>query len=239
MVQVTSQSQRSQEAHASGPEPATSDRTTILLLACGVAYAVFYVLANDIVAATAYEGYSRTSQAISELSAIGAPTRWFLAATLPVQTALLIGFGIGVRRAAHGRRSLGALGMWLMVFAAVALLWLLFPMTSRQDMIAGTMPANDAGHIGMTIWTVVSIFGILVLGAVARGVWFRVYTAVTALAVLAFGAVTGIEAAKVPTGDPTPFMGLFERINVYGWMLWMAVLAIALIKNERTPGRVA
>jgi hypothetical protein len=61
------------------------------LLACGVAYSLLYVVENDVIAATRYEGYSRMSQAISELSAKGAPTRRFLAAMLPLSGALMTG----------------------------------------------------------------------------------------------------------------------------------------------------
>ena len=45
------------------------------LLACGIVYALLYVIVNDVIAATLYDGYSRMSQAVSELSATGAPTR--------------------------------------------------------------------------------------------------------------------------------------------------------------------
>src|SRR3954468_7372525 len=55
-----------------------------VLLACGVLYSAAYVVANDLIAAAHYRGYSRTSHAVSELSATGAPTKAFLAATIPV-----------------------------------------------------------------------------------------------------------------------------------------------------------
>lgn len=57
---------------------------THVLLGCGVAYLVLYILANDAVAATVYDGYSRMDQAISELSAIGAESRAFLVAMTPL-----------------------------------------------------------------------------------------------------------------------------------------------------------
>ena len=62
---------------------------THLLLACGVAYFILYVLANDAVAATIYDGYSRVDQAISELSAKGAASRAFLVAMTPVFALLM------------------------------------------------------------------------------------------------------------------------------------------------------
>jgi hypothetical protein len=48
-------------------------------LACGILSSLLYVAMN-IIAAMLYEGYSSTSQTVSELSAIGAPTRplWLL-----------------------------------------------------------------------------------------------------------------------------------------------------------------
>ena len=60
-----------------------------VLLACGIAYPLLYVVENDVIAATRYEGYSRMSQAISELSAKDAPTRKILAETLPFCAALM------------------------------------------------------------------------------------------------------------------------------------------------------
>ena len=66
-----------------------------VLLACGVLYPLTYVVANDLVAATLYDGYSRMDQAISELSATGAPTRIFLVAMLASIFYLVIGaFGV-------------------------------------------------------------------------------------------------------------------------------------------------
>ena len=43
---------------------------------------------------------------------------------------------------------------------------------------------------------------------------------------------------------PTPWVGVRERINIYGYMLWMAVLAIALLRGlvpqqQRTQERNA
>ena len=62
-------------------------------LACGVAYSLSYVIANDVVAASRYDGYNRVDQAISELSAKGASPKPSLVAMLPVWTALMIGSG--------------------------------------------------------------------------------------------------------------------------------------------------
>jgi hypothetical protein len=50
-----------------------------ILLVCGILSSLLYVAMN-VIAAILYEGYSSASQTVSELSAIGAPTRplWLL-----------------------------------------------------------------------------------------------------------------------------------------------------------------
>jgi hypothetical protein len=204
-----------------------------ILLACGVAYSVSYAFANDIVAATRYDGYSRMSQAVSELSATGAPTRTFLTAMLPIWTMLMIGFGIGVWMSADGKRALQVTGALLIAFGVTGVLWLPFPMTSREEMINGTTPANDVGHIVLAMVTVLLILLQLGFGAAAFGKWFRLYSLATAATVLVFGALTGTESPKVPKGEPTPWMGLSERINIGAWLLWLAVLAIMLLVRTR------
>ena len=54
-------------------------RTTVInsLLICGIAVAVVQI-AGDMLASAFYPGYSYVDQSVSELSAIGAPTRSFL-----------------------------------------------------------------------------------------------------------------------------------------------------------------
>ncbi|HEX6207348.1 MAG TPA: DUF998 domain-containing protein [Actinomycetota bacterium] len=206
------------------------DVLTKVLLACGVAYSVLYVVLNDVIAATLYEGYSRTSQAVSELSATGAPTKGFLTAVLPLSTAVMTAFGVGVWRSARGRRALRVTGALLVAHALTFPLWLFAPMTSREEMVQGTMPANDLGHIVLTAATILFILGEIGFGAAAFGRRFRIYSIATAATVLIFGALTGVESAKVPTGDPTPWMGLFERISIGPWLLWLAVFAVALLR---------
>lgn len=80
------------------------------LLACGALHPLVYPVANDLIAATIYDGYSRVDQAISELSATNAPSKQFLAAMLPVFSLLAIGSGIGVGRVAGQSRALSVTG---------------------------------------------------------------------------------------------------------------------------------
>ena len=109
-----------------------------------------------------------------------------------------------------------------------------FPMTSRALLVAGVAtPANDLGHIALTAVTVLLMVGMIVAAAVPFSTVFRVYSAVSALTVLVFGALTGVQAPKLAAGAPTPWMGVSERVSIGAWLLWMAVLAVLLLAGSR------
>ena len=79
-----------------------SPRLRTLSLVCGILSSLVYV-ANNVICAIVWKGYSSFSQTISELSAIGAPSR---STWLPLGLAyamLLVAFGIGVWQSARGR----------------------------------------------------------------------------------------------------------------------------------------
>jgi hypothetical protein len=48
---------------------------------------------------------------------------------------------------------------------------------------------------------------------------------------LVFGAITSFYAPEVQANEPTPWVGVYERINAYGYMLWIVVLAVMLWKK--------
>jgi hypothetical protein len=44
-----------------------------------------------------------------------------------------------------------------------------------------------------------------------------------------FGIFTGLEASDMEANLPTPWMGVWERINIGFFLLWVVVLAIMLL----------
>ena len=44
-----------------------------------------------------------------------------------------------------------------------------------------------------------------------------------------FGALTAVQASALAAGGLTPWMGLFERISIAPWLLWMTVLHFILM----------
>jgi hypothetical protein len=67
-------------------------------------------------------------------------------------------------------------------------------------------------------------------GATALGKRFRLYSVGTILILVVFGTLSGLDGPRLAANLPTPWMGVWERINIYVTMFWIMVLAIALLR---------
>lgn len=185
------------------------------LLACGPLSVIVYVVWNE-VAALQWEGYSRIANAISELGLTGAPSKAILEPMGYVYNPLLLAFGIGVWLSADGKRSLQAVGAFLALSAATMPLWLFFGEVSLWI------------HIAIGVMSLVGWFGAIGFSAIASRSWFRLYASVTFVVVALFWAPVFAYAPAVAAGEPTPFIGLFERLAFGGYFLWTTLLAVVL-----------
>lgn len=84
---------------------------------------------------------------------------------------------------------------------------------------------------------------IMGFGAAALGKKFRFYTIVTWAVFIVFGILTWLESPGIQKNLPTPFIGVWERINISAFMLWVIVLAIVLqrrkkVENSNTPAQL-
>jgi hypothetical protein len=204
----------------------------VLLLACGILYAVLYPVINDVVAASLHHGYSRIDQAVSELSATGAPAHAFLSAIGPIFSVLFIAFGFGVWKSLGAPRSLRLAGALMMAHGAVSLLWMFAPMSQRGVIAAGGATSADTMHLVLSGATGLFVTAYVATTAIAFGLVFRLYSIATIAAALLFGILSA-QVDKIEAGEPTPYMGLLERIGIGAWLLWVAILAILLIRRER------
>lgn len=169
---------------------------------------------------------------MSELSAIGAPSRDFWTAMGYPYAALTLAFAIGVWRAAAGRLSLRIAAVLIGIFAVNGLIWgLVAPMHMRGTGFTGT----DTLHIAFAASAVALLLVFMIAGAAALGRGFRLFTAVAVIAMLAAGAVVSTAIPAIAAGEPTPWMGLVERVSVFAPMVWMGVFAVVLMR-ERTGG---
>ena len=192
-----------------------------LLLSCGAISSILYLLAIDVIAALRHADYHNyTSQMVSELMAVGAPTRNLLIGLFTPYNLLVFAFAAGVWASARGRRSVRLTAAALVGYGAVSTAGLfLFPMDLR-----GTVGSQRDGlHIAATFVMSIFIVAVMAFGAFARGMRFRRYSFATIAIVVVFGALAGLLARPMP--GPTPGLGLAERINIYATMLWMASLA--------------
>ena len=121
-----------------------------ILLVCGILSSLLYV-GGDIVAAMSWHSYSYTSQSISELFAIGSPTRRIFA--LIPYNPLVIAFGIGVWWSAGRKRALRTTGILLVAYGVASQAGSFFPMHLR----GATGSLTDTMHILLTIVLVLLI----------------------------------------------------------------------------------
>jgi hypothetical protein len=215
--------------------PAADTRQIVrkVLLACGVLSSALYIVAADVVAASLFDGYSRISQNISELFAFGAPSRTAFLALGLVYSVLVIAFGIGVLASAGGKRALRVAGWMVIVYGSLGFTGPFFSMSQRSA-IEGPMAFNDLMHIILTAALVLSLIAVIVLAATAFGTRFRLYSIATLVAMVVGGALTAMQAPQLAAGEPTPWMGLTERLGIGPSLLWLAVLAVALWRRQGT-----
>lgn len=203
------------------------------LLVCGILASLLHVVMN-IVVPMQWEGYNLASRVVSELSAIDAPTRRLWVGLALVYSALSFAFGCGVWVAASGNRALRVVGALTAVTAVIGLAWP--PMHQREVLAAGGGTLTDVLHI---VWT--AAWGLLAMlaigfGAAALGRRFRVYSIVSLVLLVGFGVLTSTEASGLQANLPTPWIGVWERINMAVYMLWVVVLAVALLRHPRAAG---
>lgn len=198
----------------------------IALIVCGMLSSVLYI-STDLLAADRYVGYSYSSQAISELSASGAPTRPLVVKLFTLYNLLACAFGAGILFLDH-RKRLRITGMLMILYGIVGQVTLLFfPMSIRGS----GMAANDVMHIFFTVVIVLSILLMVGLAASVSGKKFRLYSIMTITTIFIGGIMAGMDGRRMDAGLPTPLCGIKERINVYSFLLWVLILAVALIKN--------
>jgi hypothetical membrane protein len=197
------------------------------LLVCGIVSSVAYVAA-DVLGALHWEGYSYTGQAISELSAIGAPSRRLVAPLFFCYTLLALVFGLAVWSHAGATGRVRVAGGALIAIGLLDLLAPFFPMHLRGSEITWT----DTMHKVLTGVTVVFIVLAIGFAATAARTGFRLYSIATIGILLTFGAIAARYAPQVEAGLPTPWLGVLERICVFSYLLWQAVLAVLLLRRR-------
>lgn len=210
-----------------------SDILKNILLFCGILSTLLYMAMNVFIPMQ-WEGYSISSQTISELSAIDAPTRSIWVPLGILYALLTAAFGWGVWLSAKHNRSLRIAGSLIFINGVISIFWP--PMHQREVLAAGGGTMTDTMHIVFSFVTVLLFMLSIGFGAAAFGKRFRYYSIATMIVLVIFGIMTGLMASDMEANLPTPMMGVWERINIGVYMVWVIVLAMLILKKENPPG---
>lgn len=202
------------------------------LLICGILSMLWYVAINIIVP-TQYPGYDIVSQTVSELSAIDAPTRMFWFVLCIFYSLFFISFGSGIWLSANGNRKLRFVAVVVILDAVLGFFWP--PMHKREIIAAGGGTLTDTLHL---VWAFVHL-GLMLLmigfGAAALGKGFRIFSVAIILVFIVFGILTAKESLGIEANLPTPHVGIWERINIGAYMLWVIIFAMMLLRRNNKP----
>lgn len=198
-----------------------------LLLVCGILSPLLY-FGTDMYAGLLYPGYSFTAQAISELFAIGAPTSGFVVSLFTLSSLLLLAFSLGVWRSSYGSR---AIRLTALMFAGNAVnglvLWNVYPMHMRGAEATFT----DVMHVLLAgVGVVFVLIAVCIMALSSRG-WLRIYSITAIMVLLVPSAIVFMTVPDLTMGEPTPYVGLTERISTYGYYLWQAIFIKYLTKT--------
>jgi hypothetical protein len=207
-----------------------SRTSTKVLLLAGVAAAGVYVV-GDVVSGLTYNSsrpYNFKDQWISELTALGSPVRSLMVTVITLHNLLGAALAVGIWKAADQNRALRWVGLVLLASVSVGI-WIhpFFPMSSRWMERAFT----DTMHETLTFVWLPFVLVAVTLSAVAFRGWFRVYSVATPVAMTGFGIASGNAIQGLEQND-TPWAGVFERINAYALMAWLAVLAVTVMRRS-------
>jgi hypothetical protein len=195
------------------------------LLAAGPLSSLLYVVATDGVAAAKWEGYRRTEQMVSELLAVGSPGRDAIVPLLWIYTLLFIAFGVGVWSSTHGNRALRTGGGLLIGYGLWNIVGGFFPLRLGDET---SVPLHIlATNVQLALMVAAMCF--VAAGFHGRMRWYSIIS-------LVLSAVMGMIAFMAAPG-PNLVLGIGERISIGAFLLWVAVLAVALWK--RTLSRQA
>jgi len=200
------------------------------LLICGILSTLLYVVAT-ILGAIRWEEYDSFSQSVSELIAINAPSASLVIPLFLIYSLLVFAFGIGVWLSSENRRAIHIVAILIIAKEVLGVIATLFaPMHLR-----GTETSlSDTWHIILTgIGVLLCMFPAIIFGAKAFGKGFLIFSIATIPIFLFFGTLAGMDGSKMAENLPTPYLGIWERINIFTYFIWVIVLAVNLLRQNK------
>ena len=169
------------------------------MLLCGILSPLLYAVA-DTLAGLQWESYTFRDQTISELGAIGAPSRQLFSVLLIPTYLLFLVFGMGIWQSAEGRRKLKIAAGLLIAFGTIAITigpFVSMQLRGTEQGLAGALHLIEGGVEMLILLTAMGFAS----GALDRK--FHLYTIFTIVLMLIFGAWSGMDSPLVEAGLPT------------------------------------
>jgi hypothetical protein len=198
------------------------------LIYCGIAAPVLYVI-TAIVGAALRNDYSHIVNAISELISNGAPNKAILDVVFNIYNALLLAFAISAFYALKNSPRLCRIAMGLLIgIQILSFSWGFFPMDpmGSQATFAGTMHNVLGGIVALATIIMPLLMGL----GLQQADGFQGYAKYSFIssAIIFVSGITGVILA----GQGVHLFGLFERITIGTYELWIFVTALNLLKTE-------
>jgi hypothetical protein len=209
----------------------TARRLRNRLLICGIFASLLYG-GTDILVGTLQTDYNFASQSASVLSAFGASTRPIVLPLELTANVLLIAFALGVWVSADRNRTLRFTAGLLAGNAVISSIAVAF--FPRHFGEAINTFANTMNIILMGV-SVLFFLVAIGFGAAAYRNWFRFYSIGAIMVFLIVDILATLGTTPALAGHPGPLVGIQERTMIYGELLWLVVLAIVLLREEKRP----
>jgi hypothetical protein len=209
------------------------EKSRVILLICGFIASLIFAV-TDVTAGLLYPGYSYTSQAISELFAIGSPTSSFVVPIFTFSSILVLAFSVGVWVSAGGSRTIHLVALMFVGNAVNGLLlWNVYPMHMR----GAEATFSDTMHIILAGVGVFFVLLVVIIVVLTSHDWLRIYSVVSLIVLLVPGALVFMTIPGLVMGEPTPYVGLTERISTYGYYVWQTIFIKHLINQGKSQMR--
>jgi len=200
------------------------------LLSCGIAAPILYIVTAIAGAALRPNDYSHLVNAISELLSNGAPNKAVLDVVFNIYNALLLMFAIGAYSAIKDFPRISKLAMEILIgIQVLSFSWGFFPMDplGAEATFAGTMHNVLGGVVAMATIVMPLLMGLGVrrLGDFNRYAAYSFFSSVVIF-------VSGLTAI-ILAGQGVHLFGLFERITIGMYELWIFVTGMKLLMTQQ------
>ena len=182
----------------------------------GIGAVVMYIFAT-IYGGYLYPNYSHISQDISQLTSTKSPIRDLMNPIFLFYNLLVIGFGIGLYK--FDKNNLSRLAsVFIIVIGVLGAIVLLFPINTRGTSI------TFVGIMHIVLISIISLLSIsanLLFWTTYKKSNFRLMAKISLVAGIAFLVAGPIAATNVTS----PYAGLFERITIGIFLLWIVTIS--------------